>query len=213
MKLPRFLNLMAGIAASAGVTPAAAQVLEIGNGGSVTTQVGPTVTTSAGATAISAAVPAAPGQATFHPATPFLPGAFFAAPERARTRMVPAGDLAALFQSVASESGVDARLLHAVAWQESRFRHARVSPKGAIGIMQLMPGTARDIGVDPHDLLQNLRGGARLLARLLHQYNGNIDLTLAAYNAGPEAVRRWGGIPPYAETRDYVRRIKSALFL
>lgn len=191
-------------AAVIGATPAGAQVLEIGDTGIVTTLNGPTITTSEGAKPLDG--PAASAQQAMTAGSIGL-----VATPVAAVRMTPVGDLDALFRTASRESGVDARLLHAVAWQESHFRHASISPKGAVGIMQLMPDTARGLGVNPRDILQNLRGGAHLLARLLRQYRGNLDLTLAAYNAGPVAVRRWGGVPPYAETRDYVRSIRSML--
>jgi len=90
--------------------------------------------------------------------------------------------------------------------QESGWHAGAVSPKGAIGLAQLMPGTAQLLGVDPHDPAQNLEGGARYLRRQFERF-GTWDLALAAYNAGPEAVAQYGGIPPYAETQGYVKAI------
>ena len=90
--------------------------------------------------------------------------------------------------------------------QESGWHSGALSPKGAIGLAQLMPGTARLLGVDPHDPEENLEGGARYLRAQFERF-GRWDLALAAYNAGPEAVERHGGIPPYAETVGYVRAI------
>lgn len=90
--------------------------------------------------------------------------------------------------------------------QESRWNPDAVSAKGAIGLAQLMPGTARIIGVDPNDPHANLHGGARYLRRQFDAF-GSWKLALAAYNAGPEAVRSYSGIPPYAETQGYVRKI------
>ncbi len=90
--------------------------------------------------------------------------------------------------------------------QESGWHEGAVSPKGALGLAQLMPGTAALLGVNPHDPQQNLEGGARYLRTQFEAF-GTWDLALAAYNAGPEAVRRYGGIPPYAETVNYVRVI------
>ncbi len=112
------------------------------------------------------------------------------------------------FERVARAEGVDARLLRAMAWTESRGRMSAVSPKGALGIMQLMPATAAELGVDPLDRDANITGGARYLARMMSRFQ-NVPLALAAYNAGPGAVRHWGGIPPYAETRSYVASILS----
>lgn len=93
--------------------------------------------------------------------------------------------------------------------QESGWHAGAVSPKGAIGLAQLMPETARHLGVDPRDPTQNLEGGARYL-RTQYERFGSWDLALAAYNAGPEAVEQYGGIPPYAETQGYVRAIRGS---
>jgi hypothetical protein len=112
------------------------------------------------------------------------------------------------FEKAAKAEGVDVRLLRAVAWTESRGRQNAVSPKGALGIMQLMPGTAAELGVNPFDPDANVNGGARYLARQLARFQ-SVPLALAAYNAGPGAVLRWGGIPPYAETQSYVAQIMS----
>lgn len=95
-------------------------------------------------------------------------------------------------------------LLDAVALRESGYRTEAVSSAGAVGVMQLMPGTARRLGVDPHDPVASIFGGAAYLRSLLDRFNGRIDLALAAYNAGPEAVQRHRGVPPYRETRSYV---------
>ena len=115
----------------------------------------------------------------------------------------------ALFAQAAKSHGLDLNLLEAVAWQESRGRMSAVSPKGALGVMQLMPGTAAEMGVRPDDLADNIRGGALYLRRQLDRFGGSVPLALAAYNAGPGAVLRYGGIPPYRETRDYVARIMN----
>jgi soluble lytic murein transglycosylase-like protein len=121
----------------------------------------------------------------------------------------PAGsDLRALAEAAARRHGLDPGLVAAVVAVESAFRPAAVSPKGAQGLMQLMPGTSRALGVrDPLDPTQNLDGGARHLGELLGLYEGDLTRALAAYNAGPGAVARHGGVPPYRETRDYVRRV------
>jgi soluble lytic murein transglycosylase-like protein len=117
------------------------------------------------------------------------------------------GDLA----DAAQEAQLSAELVEAVAWRESGGRPGLVSPVGAIGEMQLMPGTARDLGVDPYDSRQNLSGGAAYLSALLKRYDGDLVRALAAYNAGPEAVDRYGGLPPYKETQAYVAAILDRL--
>lgn len=113
----------------------------------------------------------------------------------------------ALLAEAARIHDVPPDLLRAVAEQESRFRHRSRSSAGAIGIMQLMPATARHLGVDPYDPRQNVMGGGAYLAAMLTAFDGDVRLALAAYNAGPAAVRRFGGVPPYAETRAYVTAI------
>ena len=100
--------------------------------------------------------------------------------------------------------GVDTRLARAVAKVESGFHPGAVSSKGAVGVMQLMPATAISLGVNAWDARQNIEGGVRYLSSLLGLYGGNVRMALAAYNAGPGAVERYGGVPPYKETRQYV---------
>jgi soluble lytic murein transglycosylase-like protein len=112
--------------------------------------------------------------------------------------------------TAADAYGVDARLIAAVALHESRWNPVLVSTAGAAGVMQLMPDTAAQLGVaDSFDPRQNITGGTRYLRKLLDHYRGNLDLALAAYNAGPTAVARHGGIPPYSETRAYVAAVKA----
>jgi len=111
--------------------------------------------------------------------------------------------------TAARQHGVDVALVRALIHAESGFNPLARSPKGAMGLMQLMPGTARDLGV--HDALavsQNVDGGVRYLANLLAQYQGNVTLATAAYNAGPANVERYGGVPPFEETQTYVKRVK-----
>lgn len=118
---------------------------------------------------------------------------------------------APLFKAAGARYGVDPSLLAAIARQESSFDPNAVSRAGAKGLMQLMPATARSLGVeDPFDPAQAVDGAARLLKGLLSEF-GRTDLALAAYNAGPGAVHRYNGIPPYPETQEYVRRIMSDL--
>ncbi len=126
-------------------------------------------------------------------------------------RMSPTTPYADLFRAASARTGVDAALLAAVAKQESNFNAGAVSPAGAQGLMQLMPGTAKGLGVtNAFDPAQAVNGAAKLLKGLLAEF-GRVDLALAAYNAGPGAVHRYDGIPPYAETRNYVRRIMADL--
>jgi len=109
---------------------------------------------------------------------------------------------------IAKEYGIDPRLVKAVIRAESAFNPSAVSPKGAMGLMQLMPGTAMDMGVqDPYHPIQNLRGGIGYLKEMLRLFNNDHVLALAAYNAGPNAVKQYGGVPPYEETRQYIQRV------
>lgn len=104
-------------------------------------------------------------------------------------------------------------LIAAVAWSESRMRAHAVSPAGALGEMQLMPATARSLGVNPADTGQNYRGGATYLHGLLARYDGDLVKALAAYNAGPGAVDHYGGVPPFRETQAYVAAVLERLSL
>jgi soluble lytic murein transglycosylase-like protein len=112
-------------------------------------------------------------------------------------------------QTAASFNALEESLIRAVIHAESAYQPDARSPKGAQGLMQLMPATAAEFHVaNPFDPAENIDGGARYLAQLLQEFGGDLDLTAAAYNAGPNAVYQYGGIPPYAETREYVRRVK-----
>lgn len=170
------------LAAWLSTSPAGAQVIEIDAQGVATTYDGPTL---------------------------FVGDS--AAPVRdARAALLPPQTDAGTFQEAARAHGLPPALLAAVAWQESRGRDEAVSPRGAIGVMQLMPETARRLGVDPHDREDNIRGGAQYLRQQIDRF-GSVPLALAAYNAGPGAVLRYGGIPPYRETRSYVASILARL--
>jgi hypothetical protein len=118
------------------------------------------------------------------------------------------GDVREIARAAARRHGLPAELVLAVVGVESGFRPEAVSPKGAQGLMQLMPGTSRELGVaDPFDPEQNVDGGVRHLGALLTLYDGDLTRALAAYNAGQGAVARHGGVPPYRETRAYVRKV------
>ena len=117
-----------------------------------------------------------------------------------------------IFNQVSAQTGVSAQLLKAVAQAESGCRSDAVSSCGAVGVMQLMPATAKAYGVtDPFDAYENISGGAKLLSDLLEKYNGNVTLSLAAYNAGSGNVSKNGGVPPFKETINYIDKINKLL--
>ncbi|WP_292480405.1 lytic transglycosylase domain-containing protein [Methylophaga sp.] len=117
-------------------------------------------------------------------------------------------DYADTVRTIAKKYKIDAALVRAVIHAESAFNAKALSKKGAQGLMQLMPGTAKDLGVtNAFDVQQNIEGGVKYLAGLLNTFDGDIKLATAAYNAGPGAVKRFKGIPPYAETEVYVERV------
>jgi peptidoglycan DL-endopeptidase CwlO len=117
------------------------------------------------------------------------------------------GPYADLFTAAGRKHGVDPALLSAIAKAESSYNPRAVSPAGARGLMQLMPGTARDLGVDAFNPASAVDGAARLMSKHLRSFGGRVDLALAAYNAGPGNVRKYGGVPPFEETQNYVRRV------
>ncbi|MDR1702765.1 MAG: lytic transglycosylase domain-containing protein [Sporomusaceae bacterium] len=119
-------------------------------------------------------------------------------------------DIASLVEKTALKHGINPKLALAVAQTESNLNQSAVSPVGAVGVMQLMPGTARDLGVrDINNLEENVDGGVRYLKQMLHTFGGDVNKAVAAYNAGPGAVQNYNGIPPYKETENYVRRVNE----
>jgi soluble lytic murein transglycosylase-like protein len=166
---------------------ATAQVLDIAPDGAVATLRGPAVYTD----------PDSPPQ-LLNPESPPAPP------------LTRAG-VADQVRTSAARHGLSAKVVEAVAWRESRFNPDALSPKGAMGVMQLMPATARAMGVDPRDAAANIEGGAAYLEQMLKTFNGDLPLALAAYNAGPAAVQRYAGIPPFPETKAFVDAILGHL--
>jgi soluble lytic murein transglycosylase-like protein len=121
-------------------------------------------------------------------------------------------DLSEIISRYASLFNLEEALLRAVIRAESNYNTQAVSSKGAMGVMQLIPETARYLDVnDPFNPEENIRGGSRYLRMMLDEFNGDLDLALAAYNAGPNAVKRHGGVPPFRETKTYIERVKGFL--
>lgn len=116
-------------------------------------------------------------------------------------------DTQSLIRTAAEKYSVDPRLVAAVAQTESGCRQDAVSPAGAVGVMQLMPDTAAGLGVNPYDKAQNIEGGAKYIRQMMDTFGGDVQKAVAAYNAGPQAVKEYNGVPPYRETQDYVNRV------
>jgi soluble lytic murein transglycosylase-like protein len=136
-----------------------------------------------------------------------------ASPELGVAEVANRQKIEVMIREVSARYNVDPALIRAVIETESNWNSSAISRKGALGLMQLVPGTARQLGVDnAFDPRQNLDGGVRYLHTLLERYNGDLDRALAAYNAGPGAVDRARGIPQFRETRDYVRKVTDSYF-
>jgi soluble lytic murein transglycosylase-like protein len=202
--LRRFSPLFAAAIAAASLcaSPAGAQVMDIAPDGTVSVRQG------AGAADWVVVSPAS-DQTVDQNGQPIVPAYAYSA---TNPPPVPPQFTAFLNQAAAA-ANVSPTLLAALVWQESRWNPQAISPKGAMGLAQLMPGTARDLGVNPADPAQNLVGGARYLRQLLDQFDGNVEKALAAYNAGPARVRSAGGVPAIAETRAYVSSIVRRISL
>ena len=129
-------------------------------------------------------------------------------PTGASTQLSGASNETARFiQEAAAKYGLDSRLVAAVAEAESSGNQSEISEAGAVGVMQLMPDTAASLGVNPYDEKQNIEGGAHYLKQMLDTFGGDMKKAMAAYNAGPQAVKDYGGVPPYAETQNYVNKV------
>ena len=191
----------------------ASQLISASASAGSTAATGTTGTAASGATAslLGLAPTAAAGATAAAPsgATGSLAGATATAPSGTAGSLagVPYGDE---ITAAARRNGVDPALLAGLVRQESNFNAAAVSPAGARGLTQLMPATAAGLGVaNPSDPVQALEGGACYLRRQLDAFGGDVTKALAAYNAGPGAVQRYGGVPPYAETQAYVQKVQA----
>ena len=206
----------------------ASQLISASASAGSTAATGNTGTAALGATAslLGLAPTAAAGATAAAPAgtTGSLAGATAAAPSGTTgslagpTAAAPSGTTGSLagvpygdeITAAARRNGVDPALLAGLVRQESNFNAAAVSPAGARGLTQLMPATAAGLGVaNPSDPVQALEGGARYLRRQLDAFGGDVTKALAAYNAGPGAVQRYGGVPPYAETQAYLQKVQA----
>lgn len=194
----RLLTMLATAAATSALAAGAARadVLEIAPDGAVLVRAG------AGAVAWNdPSRPVAAGEAPTVAAAAVTLVDASAGPARFQAAVAAAAD----------RHAVSPALLEALVWQESRWREGQTSRAGAQGLTQLMPGTARELGVNPNDPTAALEGGARYLRAQLDRFNGDVELALAAYNAGPRRVQRAGGVPAIRETRNYVAAVVGRL--
>src|ERR1700733_4206795 len=146
------------------------------------------------------------------PRTGRLVRSYIRAGSRSKTASAGSGQFTQTVERIARQNQVSPQLIHSVIQVESNYDPYAVSPKGALGLMQLIPSTARRFGVsDVFDPADNIQGGARYLKYLLELYKGDNTRALAAYNAGEGAVSRYGGVPPFPETRNYVTRVRKRL--
>lgn len=174
---------------------------------------------SAPSEAVSGASPAAPSHEDGVTVTPASLGPLPPLPLTPdTTHLVPlvhqagTGQYDSLIETYAGKYGVDPSLVRAVIQTESGGNPRAVSSAGALGLMQLMPGNVKESGItDPFDPEQNIAAGTQQLSGLMKQYNGDLDLALAGYNAGPGNVRKYGGVPPFRETQDYIKKVRAAM--
>ncbi|WP_298336703.1 lytic transglycosylase domain-containing protein [uncultured Erythrobacter sp.] len=193
--------ILAVFASTSLATPALADVLEVGPDGARWIAGGPQQPMSQ--------IEQSASQAPVELARPLVPEQIVGNTQAHAAGIPP--EYVAKISELAQRFDLSPALLEAVVWQESRWREGAVSPAGARGLAQLMPGTARDLGVDPDDPMQNLEGGARYLRAQLDRFDGDLEKALAAYNAGPGRVERADGIPNIRETQHYVAAILGRL--
>jgi len=187
---------LALIATPIPTVPAQADVLAVGDDGTITVHSGPALYTSP----------------DLQPKP--IPSETFSTLSTQRRRGFSGAsdpDVRSAIASAASRYAISSLFVSAVAWRESDFNVTALSPKGARGVMQLMPATARELCAGKCSPRENVSAGAAYLAKLLDRYHGDIERALAAYNAGPHAVDRFGGVPPYRETQNFVNAILERL--
>ena len=197
-------GLAIGLACVGVATPAQADVIDVAPDGRITVRAGAGVLDWRTHDAYPVASDA---EADIEADAIALP---FAAVTQVRAAAIPQAYADAV-DRIAAANDLSPALIEALVWQESRWRSGARSPVGARGLAQLMPGTARDLGVNPDDPVQNLAGGARYLRQQLDRFDGDVERALAAYNAGPGRVIRARGIPAIRETRNYVAAIMGRL--